>query len=208
MGITGTNADGSLTLWLSFEPSPGHLKPQHHLMVAGDPEEGMEMCVKGPTVSEHPRTLGRTLWHPEIRPSPALLLQPQGGMASSHGRVLLFPKYVCCINTVIKGEPSVSDGGVIAGKGEAVILVMAGCVQPAPVSVGEERPCSPSGCQAVQTLLSSTSTLLEQFRDLGEEEATGRRRRGQPGSHAKLLPGSKALLDSEKQFGFHLSFDP
>lgn len=107
-----------------------------------------------------------------------------------------------------KREPSVSDGGIIAGKGEAVILGMAGCVQPAPVSMGEERPCSPSGCQAVQTLLSSTSTLLEQFRDLGEEEATGRRRRGQPGSHAKLLPGSKALLDSEKQFGFHLSFDP
>lgn len=104
MGITGTNADGSLTLWLSFEPSPGHLKPQHHLMVAGDPEEGMEMYVKGPTVSEHPRTLGRTLWHPEIRPSPALLLQPQGGMASSHERVLLFLKYVCCINTVIKGS--------------------------------------------------------------------------------------------------------
>ena len=45
-------------------------------------------------------------------------------------------------------------------------------------------------------------------RDLGEVEATGRRKRGQPGSHAKLLPGSKALLDSEKQFSFHLSFDP
>ena len=41
-----------------------------------------------------------------------------------------------------------------------------------------------------------------------EAETTGRRKRGQPGSHAKLLPGSKALLDSEKQFGLHLSIDP
>lgn len=58
MGVTGTNADGSLTLWLSFEHFPGDLKPQHHLMVAGDTEEGMEMYVKGPTVSEHPQDPG------------------------------------------------------------------------------------------------------------------------------------------------------
>lgn len=203
MGVTGTNADGSLTLWLSFQPSPGDLKPQHHLMVAGDTEEGMEMCVKGPTVSEHPGTLGRTLWHPEIRPSPALLLQPQGGMASSHGRVLLFPKYVCCINTVIKGEPSVGDGGGGSDPGNGRLC---------PASSGQRgrgkalQPIRLSGCTDPTFFNLHSAGAIH--RDLGEVEATGRRKRGQPGSHAKLLPGFKALLDSEKQFGFHLSFDP
>ena len=32
---------GSLTLWLSFLPSLGDLKPHHLLMAAGDSEEGM-----------------------------------------------------------------------------------------------------------------------------------------------------------------------
>lgn len=68
-----------------------------------------------------PRALGRAPQHPEIRPSPALLLQPQGGMASSHGRVLLFPKYVCCINTIVKWKPSVGDGGVGAREGRGSV---------------------------------------------------------------------------------------
>ena len=74
--------------------------------------------------------------------------------------------------------------------GEAAILVMAGWVQPALVSVGEERPCSPSGCQAIQTLLSSTSTLLEQF-----TETWGRWRQlggGRGGSQGVMLNCSQA----------------
>ena len=42
-------------------------------------------------------------------------------MASSHGRVLLFPKYVCCINTIVKWKPSVGDGGVGAREGRGSV---------------------------------------------------------------------------------------
>lgn len=115
-------------------------------------------------------------------------------MASSQERVLLFPKYVCSINTIIKGKPSVSDGGVEARAGAAAFLAMASRAQPNPaVSVEEERPCIPSCCQAAQNLLSANFAWLKQLR-----EGDGRRR--QQGSYAKLLPlpGSKALLDSEK----------
>lgn len=170
MGVTGTNADGSLTLWLSFEPSPGDLKPQHHLMVAGDPEEDGDVA-KGPTVSEHPQDPGEdsvASRDQALQPCFASAITRWNGQQPR--RVLLFPKYVCCINTVIKGEPSVSDGG--GGS-----LFSDGWLCPAsPGQHGEERPCSPSGCQAIQTLLSSTSTLLEHQRYLGRREATGRRR--------------------------------
>lgn len=76
--------------------------------------------VTGPTASEHLGPLGRTPQQPEIS-WPALLLQPQGGMAGSHGRVLLFPKYVCCINTIVKCKPSVGDGGVGARAGRGSV---------------------------------------------------------------------------------------
>lgn len=146
-----------------------------------------------------PRALGRAPQHPEIRPSPALLLQPQGGMASSHGRVLLFPKYVCCINTIVKWKPSVGDGGVGAREGRGSVPG-GGPPSPAPppptppraVGVEEERSCIPSRCQAAQTPLSSNSTWPEQFR-----EGQGRRRQlggggGGGGSRGVMLNCSQA----------------
>lgn len=89
--------------------------------------------VTGPTASEQLGPLGRTPQQPEISP-PALLLQPQGGMAGSHGRVLLFPKYVCCINTIVKCKPSVGDGGVGARAGRGSVP-----------DQGQPRPGGPGG---------------------------------------------------------------
>ena len=119
------------------------------------------------------------------------------------GGFFFFRSYVCSINTVIKGGPSVGDGGGGSDPGNGRLC---------PAGPGQR-----GGRKALQPIRLSGRTDPTFFnlhsagaihRDLGEAEATGRRKRGQPGSHAKLLPGSKALLDSEKQFSFHLSFDP
>lgn len=120
-------------MWLRFISSPGASKPCHPLTEAM-PEEGMPG-------HESPAPLPQSTSVPSGGPRstrrsarPALLLQPQGGMASSHGRVLLFPKYVCCINTIVKCKPSVGDGGVGARAGRGSVP-----------DHGQPRPAQPGG---------------------------------------------------------------
>ena len=139
---------------------------------ARDAEEGRPGCDSTAPLSQSTHVPLGGLSTPETRRSPSLFLRPQGGVAGSHGRVLLFPKYVCCVNTIVKYKPSVGDGGVGAGAGRG------GAPGAAPaVSVGEERPCIPSGCQAVQTTLSSTLTwpgpLRERVRGGGGGQGVG-----------------------------------